>query len=59
MKPAGKYHKVHVEQMKQLFDLTSSEIFQTYHKKWKPFNYFKNLPSLIVEDIKNSANNNS
>jgi len=53
-RPAGKYHKIHVEQMKQLYDITDEEIFQKYYDKWKSFDYFKNLPSLIIEEIKNS-----
>jgi len=36
--PAGKYHKIHINQSKQLYDLTGEQIFDDYHKLWKKYN---------------------
>ncbi len=32
-----KYHKVHVEQMKIMYELTGNEIFLEYYEKWKAY----------------------
>jgi len=55
-RPAGKYHKIHVEQLEQLFKITGEKIFKTYFENWKNFNYNKNIPELIIDDILGSKN---
>ena len=30
-----KYHKIHVSQTKELYEITNEEIFKEYHEKWK------------------------
>jgi len=32
-----KYHRVHVEQMKIMYELTGDEIFLEYYEKWKAY----------------------
>jgi len=49
--PARKYHKIHVEQLSQLYKITGEEIFKTYFERWKNFDYNKNMSNLIIEDI--------
>jgi len=53
-RPSRKYHAVHVELMKKLFEITDEKIFRIYYEKWKDYDYFQNLPGLIVKEIKNS-----
>jgi len=50
-RPAVKYHKIHVEQLSQLFEITGEKIFKTYFENWKNFDYNKNMPNLIIDDI--------
>jgi hypothetical protein len=50
-RPAEKYHKIHIEQMKQLFTITGDQIFKKYYDKWKNFDYNKNIPKEILNNI--------
>ena len=42
--PSDKYHQIHVDLTKQLYDLTGEPIFTKYHELWKNHN---NNPSLL------------
>lgn len=37
------YHYVHVEQMKELYEITGDPIFEKYYKKWKSYTPFNPL----------------
>ena len=41
--PANKYHQIHIDLTKQLYDLTGESIFTKYHELWK---YHNNLSLL-------------
>lgn len=50
-RPSRKYHKIHIDQMKQLFEITGEEMFKKYYDVWKSFDYNKNMPKLILDNI--------
>ena len=51
-----KYHKVHVEQMKIMYELTGDEIFLEYYEKWKAYeNDPWNVLTKKVLSLKNLA----
>ena len=41
--PASKYHLIHVNQLKKLFEISKEPIFKKYYDSWNNFDYFKNL----------------
>jgi len=49
--PARKYHKIHIDQMKQLFEITREKMFKKYYDVWKSFDFNKNMHTLILDDI--------
>ncbi len=52
-RPARKYHKVHLDLLKKLFEITNEKIFYKYYEKWKDFDFLKHQSELVARDIKN------
>jgi len=50
-RPSRKYHKIHIDQMKQLFEITREKTFKKYYDIWKSFDFNKNMPKLILDNI--------
>lgn len=42
--PAGKYHKVHIQLLKQLFEATGVGLFEKYRRRWERF---EQLPFVV------------